>query len=396
MNTHKVRRSHIPDKPNISQSLWSIMKNCIGKDLSKIPVPVNFSEPLSMLQRISEELEYVDLLNKAADCQDHHKQLAYVAAFTVSAYSTTSYRTGKPFNPLLGETFELDRSEDLGFRYISEQVSHHPPVLATYCEDSQGKWKLWQEFTMKSKFRGQFLDVEPIGIAHLVFSSSGNHYTWGKVKTIVHNIVLGKLWIDNVGKMELINHCTGDKCHLEFEPYSFFGGIEKKVHGCIINSKKKVEWILNGTWNQKFVGTKVNSSNLCSPTTFWEANSINPASEKYYNFTKFACELNEIEDGIASTDSRLRPDQRLMEEGRWEEANTEKIRLEEKQRGVRNQKETEANQAVINGMAFEEYQPTWFKKEIDEQNEGQSCFVYKGGYWESKTKQDWSMCPNIY
>ena len=31
----RVRRSRIPDKPNISFSLWSIMKNCIGKDLSK-------------------------------------------------------------------------------------------------------------------------------------------------------------------------------------------------------------------------------------------------------------------------------------------------------------------------------------------------------------------------
>ncbi|VDN41043.1 unnamed protein product [Dibothriocephalus latus] len=51
-----------------------------------------------------------------------------------------------------------------------------------------------------------------------------------------------------------------------------------------------------------------------------------------YNFTKLAIELNEPEDGVAPTDSRLRPDQRLMEEGLWDEANTEKERLEQKQR----------------------------------------------------------------
>lgn len=33
-----------------------------------------------------------------------------------------------------------------------------------------------------------------------------------------------------------------------------------------------------------------------------------------------------MEDGVAPTDSRLRPDQRLMEEGLWEESNREKIR----------------------------------------------------------------------
>lgn len=45
------RRSRIPNKPDYPLSLWSILKNCIGKDLSKIALPVNFNEPLSMLQR---------------------------------------------------------------------------------------------------------------------------------------------------------------------------------------------------------------------------------------------------------------------------------------------------------------------------------------------------------
>lgn len=47
---------------------------------------------------------------------------------------------------------------------------------------------------------------------------------------------------------------------------------------------------------------------------------------RYYNFTLLACQLNESEDGIAPTDSRIRPDQRLMEAGRWDESNSEKLR----------------------------------------------------------------------
>lgn len=47
---------------------------------------------------------------------------------------------------------------------------------------------------------------------------------------------------------------------------------------------------------------------------------------RYYSFTEFACQLNEMEEGIAPTDSRLRPDQRLMEEGHWERSNAEKMR----------------------------------------------------------------------
>lgn len=39
-----------------------------------------------------------------------------------------------------------------------------------------------------------------------------------------------------------------------------------------------------------------------------------------------------------------------MEEGRWDEANTEKVRLEEKQRAVRRQRESEAEKAAGEGI----------------------------------------------
>ena len=73
-----------------------------------------------------------------------------IAAFSVSPYASTYYRVGqKPFNPLLGETYECIR-EDRGWRFIAEQVSHHPPISACYCDSknfifSQGlyMWVGW-------------------------------------------------------------------------------------------------------------------------------------------------------------------------------------------------------------------------------------------------------------
>jgi len=83
---------------------------------------VNFSEPLSFLQRLTEDFEYSDCLDNAAQCSDRFEQLAYVAAFAVSSYANTTVRTGKPFNPLLGETYECDRFDELGWRSFTEQV----------------------------------------------------------------------------------------------------------------------------------------------------------------------------------------------------------------------------------------------------------------------------------
>jgi len=92
---------------------------------SCVCVQVNFSEPLSFLQRLTEDFEYSDCLdNAAAQSTDQFVQLAYVAAFAVSSYANTTVRTGKPFNPLLGETYECDRLDDLGWRAFTEQVHH--------------------------------------------------------------------------------------------------------------------------------------------------------------------------------------------------------------------------------------------------------------------------------
>jgi len=60
------------------------------------------------------------------------------------------------------------------------------------------------------------------GIAHMVFPKSGNHYTWRKVTTTVNNIIVGRLWVDNHGEMDIKNHTTGDNCHLKYYAYSYF------------------------------------------------------------------------------------------------------------------------------------------------------------------------------
>lgn len=400
----RQRRKAIPERPNASINLWSIMKNCIGKELSKIPMPVNFSEPLSFLQRLTEDFEYSDCLDKAASCSDAWEQMACVAAFTVSSYANTTLRTGKPFNPLLGETFECDRFEDLGWRSFAEQVSHHPPMVAMYTEGRD--WIHWQEFTMSSKFRGKYLQIIPLGIAHLVFPKTGNHYTWRKVTTTVHNIIVGKLWVDNHGEMDIVNHNTGDHCHLKYYAYSYFSrDVPRKVAGVINNAEGVSKYVVTGTWDDKIEGARVLGVDEVAKgrmeyktepsVTLWQRRFIPPELEKCYNFTQLAVELNEMEPGVAPTDSRNRPDQRLMEEARWEEANSVKILLEEKQRASRKVRESLAETAAEQGKDYVGYEPKWFRKENDPQT-GNIIHIYTGEYWKCKEKQDWSRCPDIY
>ena len=108
--------------------------------------------------------------------------------------------------------------------------------------------------------------------------------------------------------------------------------------------------------------------------------------------TLLAIQMNEPEDGVAPTDSRNRPDQRLMEEGNWSQANITKSLLEEKQRAVRRKRE---EAAAIDPASVEAYSPQWFKLTKDPIT-GNPVYLYTHEYWECKEKQDWSRCPDIY
>ncbi|XP_071946282.1 oxysterol-binding protein 1-like isoform X1 [Antedon mediterranea] len=400
------RRATIPERPNHSLNLWSIMKNCIGKELSKIPMPVNFNEPLSMLQRFVEDLEYADILDRAGECKTTAEELAHIAAYTTSMYAATSYRTSKPFNPLLGETYECDRTSDLGWRAFTEQVSHHPPAAAMHAEGKQ--WELWTDITISSKFRGKYLQIFPQGVTHLRFKNSGSHYTWRKVPLTVHNIIVGKLWVDNAGDCEIVNHTTKEVCRMTFKAYSYFSrDIPRKVTGVVTDIHGTAKYVLSGTWDKKMecaqvLNITIDKSSKDKPVyqtgpskLLWTRRPLPPGLEKVYYFGELTMTLNEMEDGVAPTDSRRRPDQRLMEQGEWDEANREKLRLEEKQRASRRKREEEAKQHADEGKVYEVYRPKWFKREMDAFSKTMS-YKFTNEYWLRKRNQEWTRCANIF
>ena len=70
--------------PNMKASIFKVLKDMIGKDITKFAVPVGFNEPLSMLQKQSEAMEYQEILSKAYKCTDPALRLIYIAAFNIA------------------------------------------------------------------------------------------------------------------------------------------------------------------------------------------------------------------------------------------------------------------------------------------------------------------------
>jgi hypothetical protein len=383
----------------------------IGKDMTKMTLPVSFNEPTSLLYRCGEDMEYADLLDIAAERADPTERMVYVAAFAASEYASTVGRIAKPFNPLLGETFEYVRP-DKNYRFFIEQVSHHPPVGAAWAESP--KWTYYGESAVKSKFYGKSFDINPLGTWFLKLrpTAGGKEelYTWKKVTSSVIGIITGSPTVDNYGPMEIKNWTTGEVCNIEFKPRGWKASSAYQITGRVNDANGQTRFSLGGRWNNKIYarftpgyeetveepksGVSRRRGSVNDPNQaflVWEANP-RPAGIPF-NLTPFVLTFNDINDNIRPwlppTDSRLRPDQRAMEDGEYDFAATEKNRLEEKQRARRREREQ-------NGEVFV---PHWFEKKKCEVT-GEEFWAFNGRYWEererAKTGEAWKGVEDIF
>uniref|UniRef100_A0A8D3BZA5 Oxysterol-binding protein n=1 Tax=Scophthalmus maximus TaxID=52904 RepID=A0A8D3BZA5_SCOMX len=362
------RRSTLPSPcPASSVSLWNILRNNIGKDLSKVAMPVHLNEPLNTLQRLCEELEYSELLDIANQTQDPYQRMVYVATFAISAYASTYHRAGsKPFNPVLGETYECDRP-DKGFRFIAEQVSHHPPVSA--CHSDSRNFSFWQDVRWKNKFWGKSMEIVPMGTTHVTLPAFGDHYEWNKVTSCIHNILSGQRWIEHYGEMSIKNiNSDACQCKVTFVKAKSWSSTVNEIEAVITDSNGKIVHSIFGKWHES-----VFQGNPPSATCIWRANSMPVDQDQYYGFTQFAVELNELDSTqrplLPPTDTRLRPDQRLLEEGNPDAAEEQKQRIEQLQRERRK---------VLQDNSMT-HQPRFFKYASKD-----DTWVSNNAYWEQR------------
>uniref|UniRef100_A0A3B3ZJG8 Oxysterol-binding protein n=1 Tax=Periophthalmus magnuspinnatus TaxID=409849 RepID=A0A3B3ZJG8_9GOBI len=193
--------AYCPDNSHVG--LVAILYNNIGKDLARVSMPAALNEPVNLLQRLCEELEYSELLDTAVNTPDPYHRMVYIAAFAISGYSTATFRNRyKPVNPVLGETFECIR-EDRGFRLISEQVCHHPPISACHAESDN--FSFWQDQRWKNKFWGKSLEILPTGMVNVTLPKYGDHYEWNKVVTCIHNVFSQQRYLEHYGEVTIQN-----------------------------------------------------------------------------------------------------------------------------------------------------------------------------------------------
>ncbi|KAL6094513.1 uncharacterized protein ACO6RY_15909 [Pungitius sinensis] len=373
--------AHCPDNSHVG--LMAILYNNIGKDLARVSMPAPLNEPLNLLQRLCEELEYSELLDTANNTADPYQRMVYIAAFAISGYATATFRNRyKPFNPVLGETYECVR-EDRGFRLISEQVCHHPPISA--CHADSENFSFWQDQRWKNKFWGKSLEILPTGMVNATLPRYGDHYEWNKVVTCIHNVLSQQRYLEHYGEVTIrnlrSNICT---CKITFVKSRYWGSDTNRneVQGAVLDQGGSVVHRFGGLWHEGIF-----CDTLPNPKCVWKPNPQPMDHMLYYGFSSLAMELNELDPDLKPllppTDSRLRPDQRLLEEGKVEEADRKKDDIEEFQRERRKELSKRGQEHV----------PRFFRKAKD--SCGRDVWLSNESYWKLRENPGFANTENL-
>ncbi|KAF1977339.1 hypothetical protein BU23DRAFT_294419 [Bimuria novae-zelandiae CBS 107.79] len=385
------RRKDVPISKTTPPSLIAFLRKNVGKDLSTIAMPVTSNEPTSALQRLAEQLEYSELLDTATQVpSETGERLIYMAAFAISAFSNARVKERamrKPFNPMLGETFELVR-EDKGFRFVAEKVIHRPVRMACHAESAA--WTFIQSPTPVQKFWGKSFEINTDGRARVFLHDAAEHYSWTIATSFLRNVIAGEKYIEPTGTMTVLCEATGAKAVCTFKAGGMFAGRSEEVSvQTFDNTGAQLTAGAQGKWTSDLV---------MMPTgkTVWKVGALVDKPEKHYGFTTWAASLNQItpiEEGhLPPTDSRLRPDQRAAENQDMDSAEAVKAKLEERQRARRRLMEEHG----------EEWAPRWFVKggpEVESALGGEEVWRLKSGkdgYWESRERGDWAGVTDVF
>ena len=381
--TMKMRESLpalIPE--NQSYSIWAILKSAMGKDMTRITMPIWLNEPISMLQKIAEVTQYHHLMEYAMKQKDPYVKMAHIGVFLMAQYSNVYPRTRKPFNPILGETYEIIQPS---YRFMTEQVSHHPPISAFYLEGDG--YYFFGDTDVRSFFWGASLEFRAVGIQHMYLTETNEHIIVRRPDNSANNIIVGKLYVDVHGKMEVTNLTRNIKTVFTIHRQGWTQKNAYKVEGHVLDEEGRPRLEINGKWNE-YLNIKDCETGI--EKEVFKADPLPANNERVYGFRQFPCNLNYIDDDMKKTlpptDCRRRNDQRFMEEGRYDEASEEKHRLEEKQRAARK----------LNEELGVEYKPFYFEQVDDEFSAEKKMYKFNHTYWHRRKNLDYDGLPDLY
>ncbi|XP_065332761.1 oxysterol-binding protein-related protein 9 isoform X3 [Cloeon dipterum] len=248
----------------------------IGMDLTKVALPTFILERRSLLEMYADYFAHPDLFVSIADFTDPRDRMVQVVRWYLSSYHAgrKSAVAKKPYNPVLGEMFKCwwdvpgitgcsnsptakDEVKDGPIPwctqdqlvFLSEQVSHHPPISAFYAEHYDKRISFCAHVWTKSKFLGLSIGVHNVGQGCVSVLDYDEEY----IVTFPNGYgrsILTVPWIELGGTVTVTCNKTGYNATIEFLTKPFYGGKKNRVSAEVFAPAEKKPFLtVQGEWN---------------------------------------------------------------------------------------------------------------------------------------------------
>nr|CAB3264585.1 oxysterol-binding protein-related protein 9 [Phallusia mammillata] len=269
-NANKEGES-VEEHKSVIMHLLSQVK--LGMDLTKVVLPTFILERRSLLEMYADFLAHPDLFLQVADEATPETRMMAFLRFYLSTFSAgrDSSVAKKPYNPILGETFQCfyDLSSDPNqssdsqpveqgpvpwassdqVAFVAEQVSHHPPISAFYAEHKDKKVQFNGHIWTKSKFLGLSIGVHNIGQGCLRLLEHDEEYIVNFPNGYGRSI-LTIPWVELGGDCTVTCEKTGYNAFVKFHTKPFYGGkVHRVTSEVFAPNAKKPFCTIDGEWN---------------------------------------------------------------------------------------------------------------------------------------------------
>mmetsp|Transcript_3905 Transcript_3905/g.4289 ORF Transcript_3905/g.4289 Transcript_3905/m.4289 type:complete len:461 (-) Transcript_3905:453-1835(-) len=201
----------------LGEVLQQILNNIReGKGIVAVSLPVRIFEDRSVLERICDFWGFAPtFLTEAAQTTDRMDRFKKIIAFAFAGLYVSAQQS-KPFNPILGETYQATLAD--GSEIYCEHISHHPPIANFQIFGPNRSYEFYgsYEFTAKIEPTSNKLRAVQVGLSHVKFPD-GHHVSFILPKINLGGVMWGDRTISWAGVMQFFDHSEGTKATIEFD-----------------------------------------------------------------------------------------------------------------------------------------------------------------------------------
>jgi len=310
-----------------------------GKSVMNISLPINIFDVRSHIEVFAFQNSYAKIfLEKSGKIKDPMERLKYSTTFAITTVHMAVAQL-KPFNPILGETFQCKIADT---QFFMEQTSHHPPIFNFYILGENYKIYGYNESevstganSVKATYKGTFTIEFKDGTKHQVvfpmFKLSGTLIGDRKIKYKENMIVIDKKndlisWID----MEPDDRGFFGKVFSKKSNYpDYFRGLVTKISkNTEYDSKNKTYKLID---ESKHVLSKIEGE---------FSNHIKFGNDIYWEYSKYECQPMKRMKFTLPSDSTFREDIIYLKLKKEDLSQKAKVMLEEIQRNDKKLRES--------------------------------------------------------